>query len=112
MAQGGKIHGGSGIYGDKFPDENFSLLHSGPGVVSMANKGPDSNNMQFFITFDKAEWLDRQHVAFGQVALDNHNLSLSLSLSLCLSLCMYVCMYIPLLFLSLIALDNPNDPLR
>jgi peptidylprolyl isomerase len=69
MIQGGDPSGnGSGGPGYRFPDEIVPELgHDGPGVLSMANSGPDSNGSQFFITRQAAPWLDRFHTVFGRV---------------------------------------------
>ena len=73
MVQGGDPtatgKGGDSIYGAKFEDEvNRELKHTGAGILSMANAGPNTNGSQFFITLAPTPWLDGKHTIFGRIA--------------------------------------------
>ena len=76
LCQGGDLSQGDGtwsasVFRDNadclFADENFILRHTGPGVLSMANSGPDTNGSQFYLSFVETAWMDEHHVVFGCV---------------------------------------------
>lgn len=72
MAQGGDMIYGNGtghvsMYGASFKDEDLTIKHGGRGTLAMANRGPDTNGSQFYITLGPTPWLDGIHVVFGRV---------------------------------------------
>ena len=72
---GGDLNRGDGMHSEcsfgtptgKFPDENFLMRHTGPGVVGMMNLGPNSNGSQFYITTAETSWMDEKYVVVGAV---------------------------------------------
>lgn len=73
MIQGGDPtgtgRGGASIYGKEFDDEiSNELKHTGAGILSMANSGPNTNGSQFFITLAPTQWLDGKHAIFGRIS--------------------------------------------
>ena len=87
MLQGGDFVKGDGtgcvsIYGSSFADETFVGKHTGAGLLSMANSGPNSNGCQFFITCGPAPWLDDKHVCFGKV-LDDESMKVVRAVEAC-----------------------------
>jgi peptidyl-prolyl cis-trans isomerase-like 1 len=72
MIQGGDPtgtgRGGESFYGGKFEDEiTRNLKHTGAGIISMANSGPNTNGSQFFISLKSTPWLDGKHTIFGRI---------------------------------------------
>lgn len=64
------------IYGAKFADENLFLNHSKRGVLSMANRGANTNSSQFFVTLKETPWLDGIHTVFGELVEGEETLDL------------------------------------
>lgn len=72
LIQGGDVVSGVGngaisIYGQHFEDENLTINHTGPGFLGMANRGPDTNGCQFYVTAMATPWLNGKHTIFGKV---------------------------------------------